>query len=843
MLKTRLPLLAAALALCSAGTTAAPRSQARIRQAAAAALQQHYAARHQAPRTASELRTLAATDHLTVVGYADRGFAVIANDDLMPELLAVSDSRYSGGQNTNMRWWQQAVEQVAAYAAANGIQMTTTAPDPTLYPTQVGPLMTTEWDQDTPYNNLCPTFSGSVRCLTGCVATAMAQVLNYFETPVCGIGQRTIYYPHGNASGEAVTATFADDYYDWDNMLDSYSGNYTDEQAQAVALLMRDCGVAADMEYGGPAEGSGAYSQEAAAGLRQYFGFSEAQCLERDYYDEATWMDKVYRELSETGPIYYGGGDSYQGGHAFVLHGYRADGKVYVNWGWSGDDDGYYDIALLNPAYYAFQYGQDMIIGVKGEPRQLDTLTVSVNVPGQLAAIIGDDRIGNIGVLTLSGSINSSDLLTLRRMGGIDEHGEKTDGFLQELDLSQCRIVGGGHPYLIDGSRQLTTADDALPERAFCGMKHLRRLVLPAGLKSYGDGALAHCTKLGSVQIGTPDAEASFSIEDNVVWNADRTQIIAVLPSATGVLEIARGTTALRPYALAGCARLSKVVVPATVETIGREALSNCVGLQEIRMAAETPPELTGANVFSGITFNSCLLRVPSGSKPAYTQKAQWGAFQTKQFDNIVEYGSSVKVRNTIRYYGEQNPTFTYTVSGDPISGEPELSCEATPASPAGRYPVRLSMGTITDETVRLIDGYLVVQKVNATATVNDCSREAGQPNPEFTLSYDGLVAGDTVPVWTAEPVITTTATTESPAGEYPIVVESGTAESYKLSFVAGTLTVTEPAAIHAVAAGSKADGTTYDMQGRRVEGQPAKGLYIVGGRKKIVGSATRSLR
>ena len=402
-------------------------------------------------------------------------------------------------------------------------------------------------------------------------------------------------------------------------------------------------------------------------------------------------MDMVYRELSESGPIYYGGGDGWQGGHAFVLHGYRADGKVYVNWGWSGDDDGYYDIALLNPAGYSFKYQQDMIIGVKGAPRELDTLSISVNTPGQLAAIISDEQIGHVGTLTLSGDINSTDLLTLRKLGGVDEQGQKTDGYLQELDLSQCRIVSGGRAYLIDGSRQLTTTNDVLPERAFYGMRHLKSLALPAGLKGYGNGALAHCPQLSNINIGMPDIEADFAIDNGIVWNTDRTEIIAVLPSATGELDIARGTTALHDYAMAGCTRLLtgmgipfKVSIPTTVETIGREAMSSCVGLQEIRVAASVPPELTGADVFSGITINSCLLRVPSGSKGAYTQKAQWSDFKTSKFDNIVEFGSSVKVRNTIRYYGEENPEFTYTVSGDPINGEPELSCEATPTSPAG---------------------------------------------------------------------------------------------------------------------------------------------------------------
>ena len=306
---------------------AAPRTAQQMKQAAAKAINQHRSAKRMAPRT-DALKVLKSTSTYEILGYEQGGFAVVSADDLVPEVLGVSTSEYSEGRNLNFQWWLNATNDVINYAVQNNIQLTTTKPDPAIYPTEVGPLLSTKWDQGAPYSNMCPTFSGSTKCLTGCVATAMAQVLNYHKMPEHGEGTRTIYYPHNNHSGQEVTATFVDDYYDWDNMLDDYSVvNYNQDQANAVALLMRDCGVAADMEYGGPSEGSGAYSQDAAEGLRKYFGYEEAQCLERDYYSEAAWMDIVYRELSENGPLYYGGADlSYNAGHAFVLHGYRADG-------------------------------------------------------------------------------------------------------------------------------------------------------------------------------------------------------------------------------------------------------------------------------------------------------------------------------------------------------------------------------------------------------------------------------------------------------------------------------------------------------------------------------------
>ena len=679
------------LGMAASQVTAAPRTKAQMKQAAALAINKHRSQMRMAPR-ADALKVLKTTANYEILGYEHGGFAIVSADDLVPEVLGVSTSEYSEGRNTNFQWWLEATNSVIEYAVENNVQLTTTAPDPALYPTEVGPLVTTKWDQDTPYNNMCPTFSGSTKCLTGCVATAMAQVLNYHKMPEHGEGDRTIYYPHNNHSGQAVTAHFGEDYYDWENMLDVYASGYNQTQADAVALLMRDCGVAADMMYGGPNEGSGAYSQDAADGLRKYFGYEDAQCMERDYYSETVWMDMVYRELSENGPLYYGGADFSMGGHAFVIHGYRADGKVLVNWGWSGDDDGYYDIALLNPSYYKFSYGQDMIIGVKSSSHSLfRTETVNVAAEGMLKQTVENlEGEGQIGSLTVTGPLNLEDLKYLRFLAGRDASGAESGEQLRSLNLSNSTLPG-----------------NTLPDSIF-----------------------------------------------------------------------------------KDCSTLQRVSLPETTERIGRDAFNGCSHLFELRLLTRAIPELVGTRVFEGVPFGSSVLYVRSGMKDKYLKKAQWKDFGAK---NIMEVGTSVQVRNAIRKYGEENPEFRYSVSGDEIQGEPELVCEATASSPAGRYPIVVKRGTIKNDNVDFIDGYLIVQKLDATATVGDFTREVGQPNPEFGFSsYDGLIALDSIPVWLEEPIFETTADENSPVGEYPIIVKSATAESYNFSFIAGTLTVTE---------------------------------------------------
>lgn len=708
---------------------AAPRTAAQMKQAALKAINQHRSNRRMAPR-ADAPEVLKSTSTYEIIGYKQGGFAVVSADDLVPEVLGVSTSDYSEGRNANFQWWLNAASEAVNYAVQNNIQLTTTKPDPSLYPTEVGPLLTTRWDQETPYNNMCPTYSGSTKCLTGCVATAMAQVLNYHKMPEHGEGQRTIYYPHGNHSGQAVSANFSEDYYDWNNMLDDYSTtSYTKEQADAVALLMRDCGVAADMEYGGPSDGSGAYSQDAAAGLRKYFGFAEAQCVERDYYNETTWMNMVYRELSENGPMYYGGADAYgKGGHAFVLHGYRADGKVLVNWGWSGSDDGYYDIAILDPSYYRFSQGQDMIIGVKSNTHSLyRSEIVTTTAEGMLKqAVEALEGEGQIGSLTVNGPLGFEDLKYLRHLAGRDSLDGESGESVRLLNLTNTQLH-----------------DNVLPDSIF-----------------------------------------------------------------------------------KNCVSLQRIYLPATVEHIGREAFSGCSHLYELRVPTRVVPELDGPRVFQDVPVGSCMLYVRSGMKTKYLKKAQWKSFGEK---NIGEEGTSIQARNTIRKYGEENPEFYYTISGDDLHGQPELVCEATPSSPAGRYPIYVKRGTIDRENVDFIDGYLVVQKLDATATVGSYTREEGQPNPEFGFSaYDGLISLDSIPVWLETPVFVTTADETSPAGDYPIMVESATAESYNMTFVPGVLTVTVSTAINGIDAAQRQQSVYYTLGGSRVEGATRAGIYLM---------------
>lgn len=316
----------------------------------------------------AEPKILRRSQQLSIVGYEDGRCAFISNDDSFEPVLGYTDHAVTESLPPALEWWIETMNRSLANYLAKGnapqrlmsvenIRMNAAAK----YADEVAPLLTTKWDQETPYNNLCPQYivnNIKYRYVTGCVATAMAQVMNYYQYPAKGTGSRSFYLYDESGKRTRVYANFGNTTYDWENMLDVYGKNatYTNEQATAVATIMYHCGVAVDMNYA--PDGSGAMCNASGTALIKYFNYhSDIMTHYREITHSAQWMDMIYRELNDGCPIIYGGASN-QGGHAFVFDGYNKDGKVHVNWGWSGSGDGYFDVAKLN----GYANGQEMTI-------------------------------------------------------------------------------------------------------------------------------------------------------------------------------------------------------------------------------------------------------------------------------------------------------------------------------------------------------------------------------------------------------------------------------------------------------------------------------------------------
>ena len=213
--------------------------------------------------------------------------------------------------------------------------------------TPIAPFVTTQWNQSAPYNTYCPTW-GEGRCVTGCVATAAAQIMKWHNYPNQGSGSHSYKWPNENGDSIVLSADFGQTTYNWSQMLDTYKNDYTPAQAEAVARLIAHCGIACEMNYG--ITSSGGNVPKMAQGLVSYFGYDKSmRYLPRNYVDEATIMDAIESDLKANRPVLIAAKTILNNGHVFVCDGMDADGLLHINWGWGGKSDGYFRISLFDP--------------------------------------------------------------------------------------------------------------------------------------------------------------------------------------------------------------------------------------------------------------------------------------------------------------------------------------------------------------------------------------------------------------------------------------------------------------------------------------------------------------
>lgn len=280
----------------------------------------------------------------------DKGFVIVSGDDRTPTILGYSDKGSFDMNNlpSNIRWWMDGyAEQIAMLD--NGVATARPlAPKKNAYTPKkdIPEMLTSKWNQDEPYYNLCPTDAGG-QCVTGCVATAMAQVLYYHRANSTSITLAEIpsYTKYGSTT--VFEGVPNESPIDWNNMLDVYTSSATEAQKTAVAQLMSYCGRSVEMSYS--SSQSGAQTELLPQALVKYFGYRpETHFDYRINYNADEWDQILYNELEAGRPVLYGG-NSTGGGHQFIIDGYDTDGLFHVNWGWGGMSDGYFLISVLNP--------------------------------------------------------------------------------------------------------------------------------------------------------------------------------------------------------------------------------------------------------------------------------------------------------------------------------------------------------------------------------------------------------------------------------------------------------------------------------------------------------------
>ena len=418
---------------------------------------------HKAPRKAANMR-LAHTSlqqnsnnaAFYIFNNEDNGgFVIVSADDRTAvEILGYSDSGAFDFEhaNPNFKWWLSRYEKEITKLQTLHDSVFTEVPAmrKAQQVTAIGPLLKTKngeeikWYQEAPFYNLCPKDqTDNTRSLTGCVATAASQIMCSWAYPEKGTGEHTNNWDNslsgGSGSGSEY-ANFGETYYDWDNMIGQYAKfNYsnqnvelsgiTEAQKTAVATLMYHAGIACDMVYGGDrVGGSGSWTDNMGVGMQKYFGYtfekfvtnysqSEYKSLKQrageslynipsEWGVSSTKIAEYFNADLEAGrPILMGGDSYWSGGHEFVCDGRNSNGQFHINWGWNGDDNGYFALTALKPSGYNFSENIDAIIGLEPDNKEPVAVTGVTVSPTSITLKVNESK-------TLSATVLPADATT-----------------------------------------------------------------------------------------------------------------------------------------------------------------------------------------------------------------------------------------------------------------------------------------------------------------------------------------------------------------------------------------------------------------------------------------------
>ncbi len=588
-------LMLCAIMLIAAATTTAMATPLTPEQARAAA-SKFLATRHGAQELTQVTRSSrlsprhAGTPQGASLYYAfDRGdgegYIIMGADSEVPDVLAYTDSGnfdYASLPDAAKEWLQRMEAQIADVRDGKAQRAPVAATHPA-----ISPLVTARWDQSYPYNMRCP--GGSV---TGCVATAMAQIMYFHRDKSVTATTADIPGYVTNTDHRTVAAIAEGTEIDWANMRDSYSGSETNAQRLAVANLMLYCGVAVEMDY--TTSASGAYSYLVAEGLRKYFGYgASVKYIQQAAYSNAQWDNLLYAELAADRPFYLSGANS-EAGHAFVCDGYDGDGMYHINWGWGGTSNGYYLLSKLTPGSQGIGgstdgYNTDVeaIIGI--EPEDYDNKAIT----------FADATVKRLAIAAFDTDANGA--LSYKEAAEVTDLGTTFTGARNIRSFAELRYFTG-----------LTTINDD----AFAGCAALTTVRLPKTLTAIGSRAFAGCTRLAGTIL--PDALAS--IGDSAFAGC----------TALALTGLPTPVTAIADNAFEGCKAITSFSINANVTAIGSKAFAGCTGLTTFCLDISNPELIAmGSDVFQGIDLAKAKLSVLEGGRAMFSTTEQWQDFGT----------------------------------------------------------------------------------------------------------------------------------------------------------------------------------------------------------------------
>ena len=528
-----------------------------------------------------------------------QGFIIVSGDTRAPEVLGYCDEGEFDYRQMppNMRdWIDNYDEQINTLRVQN---MEAPARRVVTHPA-IEPLVTAQWDQGYPYNMYCPNYFGEGTSVTGCVATAMAQIMYYQRAKSTDrtLAEMPAYdgtTAHSTGGYLHVEGIPEGSPIDWDNMRDTYSGGESLVQRKAVADLMHYCGVGVRMDYTN--SGSGAYDYYVVEALKNYFGYGESVHFEyMANHSNDSWDETLYNELAAGRPFYLSGHNP-SVGHAFLCDGYDGNRLYHINWGWGGQSNGHYLLTNLTPGSQGIGgsdngYNSNVTAIVGMEPENFLDLAIRFTDSKVKALCVENwDADGN-------GELSFGEAAQITDIGTVFQGASAIKSFNELRNFTSLQAIADD---AFEGCRALTklvlpNSVRTIGARAFSGCRALKALVLPADITSIGEGAFNGCRAVTDFE----------------------------LPAA--IVQIGAGT-------FENCVALTEMDLPEGVTSLGDRAFAGCTKLQTFRVHVANPADITlGTEVFDGMKLSTALLIVEEGGKQLFSEADQW-----KEFGNIKE--------------------------------------------------------------------------------------------------------------------------------------------------------------------------------------------------------------
>jgi hypothetical protein len=567
--------------------------------------------RQQVARTRGESK--AAPSYYVFNAEANGGFAVIAANDQMPEVLGYAEQGHLDPATApdNVKWlldYYASIAQSLKNAPVRSERAARTRNINTDARPELTPLMSTQWNQNGIYQDQCPVINGN-KTYTGCVATAMAQVVNYFQWPLNSVRETVGYTSNKDDAEKKIDLpSLPARKFNWFNMADG-----------DIAWLMRYCGQSVLMDY--KTDESTSSPSSIPGALISVFNFSKGvDLVDRKEFTDEEWEQALYHEIELGRPVIYSGFKNKKG-HTFVLHGYK-NGQFYINWGWGGVFDGYFALTSLTPGDNDFTEDQNAVVGIQPasnndvsyeEKQEIGFREVHVEHQGQLATLLPESERYLISRLKVTGEIGGKDIDVIRDMSE-NKYGNGNQGRLSKLDLSEARLVGG-EKFILLGN-EYDTADDVLTGSIFLNCYTLTNVILPKTLKEICYSAFTNTsltsivipksvTTLSALAFNVPTLNSIQVEEGNPNYYSQNN---AIYERATGKLVrgclasgIPEGVTEIGNSAFRN-ADLEKIILPKSMKKFGIQSFSENGKIKDIYIPASI--EEIGER-----TFDSCNLQ------------------------------------------------------------------------------------------------------------------------------------------------------------------------------------------------------------------------------------------